>query len=138
MVKKNASLIRSRRRRRQAFTLVEIMIVVLIISVILNMAVPSFVQARNNTQTKACIENLRHIQDAKDEWSIVSKEPGSATPQWSDLAPYMQLGGASQLYCPTAGAPNGIYYINSVDSDPVCSAYGGNPVGTGPHSYDGD
>lgn len=138
MVKKNAGRISLRRRRRQAFTLVEIMIVVLIISVLANMALPAFIQARNNTQTKSCIENLRHIQDAKDEWSIVARQPGSATPQWSDLSPYLQLNGASELYCPTFGAPNGVYYINDIDTDPQCALEGGTPTNPGPHSYTGD
>ena len=132
MVKKTAGRISLRRRRQQAFTLVEIMIVVLIIGVLANLALPAFLQARNNTQTKSCIENLRHIQDAKDEWAIVAKQPDTATPQWSDLAPYIQLNGASQLYCPTLGAPTGTYTIGNGDTDPVCNSY---PI---THSYDGD
>jgi len=117
-----------RNAARQAFTLVEIMVVVLIISVILNMALPSFIQARNNTQTKACMENLRHIQDAKQEWAIVQQQPGTATPTWSNLAPDLELNGATQLYCPTQG---GTYTINEVDQVPVCNQY---PL---THDYDG-
>jgi competence protein ComGC len=111
------------------------MVVVLIISVILNMALPTFITARNNTQTKACITNLRHIQDAKDEWSIVARQPLTATPAWTDLAPYIQLNGQTQLTCPTKG---GVYVINDVQDVPLCHDYGGTQLNPGPHSYDGN
>ena len=52
------------RRRERGFTLVEIMIVVLIIGILLAIAVPSFMNARERSRANACRANLRQIQAA--------------------------------------------------------------------------
>ncbi len=45
--------------RNSAFTLVEIMIVVAIIGLLVAIAIPNFVRARNTSQKNICINNLR-------------------------------------------------------------------------------
>ena len=52
--------------KKSGFTLVEIMIVVAIIGLLAAIAIPSFVKARNQSQTNACINNLRQMDAAKD------------------------------------------------------------------------
>ncbi|MCL6624082.1 MAG: prepilin-type N-terminal cleavage/methylation domain-containing protein, partial [Fimbriimonadales bacterium] len=56
-------------RRRKGFTLVEIMIVVLIIGILLAIAIPNFMRARETSRTKSCISNLRQIDAAKEQWA---------------------------------------------------------------------
>ena len=55
-------------RNRFGFTLVEIMIVVLIISILFSIDVPNFVTARNSSRARACIQNLKEIDSAKTQW----------------------------------------------------------------------
>ncbi|MCW3061592.1 MAG: prepilin-type N-terminal cleavage/methylation domain-containing protein, partial [Capsulimonas sp.] len=52
------------RNKKSGFTLVEIMIVVLIIGILLAVAIPSFVQARESSRAKSCIANLKQIDSA--------------------------------------------------------------------------
>ena len=52
------------------FTLVEIMIVVAIIGLLAAIGIPNFVKARETAQTNACINNLRVIDEAKQQWAL--------------------------------------------------------------------
>lgn len=55
---------------RKGFTLVEIMIVVAIIGLLAAIAIPSFMRARTTSQMNGCINNLRQIEAAKDQFAL--------------------------------------------------------------------
>ena len=55
---------------RNGFTLVEIMIVVAIIGLLAMIAIPSFMRARTTSQMNGCINNLRQIEAAKDQYAL--------------------------------------------------------------------
>ena len=59
-------------KKQQGFTLVEIMIVVAIIGLLAAIAIPSFMKARTTSQAKACINNLRQIESAKEQWALAA------------------------------------------------------------------
>jgi len=61
------------RGTKQGFTLVEIMIVVAIIGLLAAIAIPSFMKARTTSQMNACINNLRMIESAKEQWAMANK-----------------------------------------------------------------
>lgn len=62
--------IKEAKAMRRAFTLVEIMIVVLIIGVLLGIAVPNFSRAREQARAKACIQQLKLIDSAKEQYAL--------------------------------------------------------------------
>jgi hypothetical protein len=78
-------------------------------------AIPNFVKARNTAQQNACINNLRQIDGAKQQWALENKKPETATPEKSDILMYFNSG--KFPVCPAGGT----YTINSVDTKPVCS-----------------
>jgi type II secretion system protein G len=82
------------RRRERGFTLVEIMIVVLIIGILLAIAVPSFMNARERSRANACRANLRQIQAAKEQWAMANNQGPTATPGWADLVPRLHAAAA--------------------------------------------
>lgn len=118
----------SRRPRRQAgFTLVEIMIVVLIIGVLLNIALPSFVGARDKSRAQACIKNLNDFQVAKEQYAMDNKIPASSTTAvtWSNLTPYVRTSPFTDpVLGPLCPASTTIHYsFNTLAVPPSCPYY---------------
>ena len=108
-----------RLKKSKGFTLVEIMIVVLIIGILLAIAVPNFIKARESSRTRTCVANLRQIEAAKEQWAMEMKKTSADTPAWADLvgaAAYMK----AQPSCPSGGN----YTIGDVATNPSCSIGG--------------
>jgi prepilin-type N-terminal cleavage/methylation domain-containing protein len=103
------------------FTLVEIMIVVAIIGLLAAIAIPNFVRARATSQKNACINNLRQIDGAKQQWALEQHQVSTATPVSADIQPYLGRGAAGTYpTCPASGA----YTIAAVNVPPSCSLNG--------------
>lgn len=105
------------------FTLLEIMIVVAIIGLLAVLAIPSVVRARNTAQQKACINNLRQIDSAKQSWALENKVGLTAVPTSDLLQPYMGRGSGGPLPC--CPSDNSVtfgtsYSINGLQSAPTC------------------
>ncbi len=107
------------RRRRGGFTLIEIMIVVLIIGILLAIAVPNFMKARESSRTKSCVANLKQIESAKEQWAMDTRAASGAAVTDANLfgaALYIKV----KPLCPSGGD----YTIGNVDANPTCSIGG--------------
>ena len=87
------------------FTLVEIMIVVAIIGVLAAIGIPSFVKARSRSQATACINNLRQIEAAVQQFAIEKgKRVGDEVSYPDDITAYIKLNSENSIPpCPAGG-----------------------------------
>jgi len=79
--------------------------------------IPGFIAARLVRSSNACVNNLRVIAGAKEQWALENgKTNGIVT--WADIKPYMGRGPEGSLpICPQGG----VYTIGRLGEDPTCS-----------------
>lgn len=97
---------------------VSIALSILVLPLFVAIAIPSFVKARDNARTAACINNLRLIESAKDQAAIDNGyTEGTVVPE-QEISKYMPAGRA--FICPKGGT----YSANPIGKDPSCSVHG--------------
>jgi prepilin-type N-terminal cleavage/methylation domain-containing protein len=105
------------KKLKAGFTLVEIMIVVAIIGLLAAIAIPNFVKARQTSQTNACINNLRIIDAAKQQWALETGQGTGASPSSGNIVPYLGRSGSVMPTCPIGQSA---YTINLLTNVPTC------------------
>jgi len=105
--------------RKAAFTLLEIMIVVAIIGLLAAIGIPNFLRARATSQANVCINNLRQVEAAVNQWAMeTGQTSGTPIPNVSTVSTYIKLNsGGNVPICPTSGS----YITTSVGLVPQVS-----------------
>ena len=98
---------------KRGFTLVEIMIVVAIIGLLVAIAIPNFLRAREEARANSCVANLKQIEGAKERWAMSTGAAQAAVPGTTDLAPdFLKI----NPECPSSG----VYVLGAVNAVPTC------------------
>jgi len=97
-------------KKRKGFTLVEIMIVVLIIGILLAIAVPNFITARQNSRAQTIIATLKQVEAGKDQCAM---DKGLTTGDTcADYTPYLKK-------WPPTWPVTGAFVDGAVGTDPT-------------------
>lgn len=86
-------------RRRKAFTLIELLIVILILAILMAVALPLYLAAVSDSQIKTCRSNMQTIANAEAAWKT-SDSSHTYTTNLSNLN--ANLG--STPVCPSGGS----------------------------------
>ncbi len=116
-------------RSGSGFTLVELMIIVAVIGLLAALVIPNGLRAYARVQRQVCIENLRQLDRAKQQWALDSGQGGSATPTELEIAPYLNRSGSTANFVCPADPGKGkkskrsfdtSYRMNEVTNAPTC------------------
>jgi hypothetical protein len=91
---------------------------IFLIPMMLAIAIPNFVKARDVAMQNACSNNLRMIDGAKQRWALENDKKAGDVPTAADLKPYFKSGVFP--VCPAGGT----YTIGAVSNAPTCSVPG--------------
>ena len=110
---------KSSKMKVKGFTLIEIMIVVGIIGMLAAIAIPNWVHARTTSQTNACINNMRQIFGATQQWALDNRKGPDEPVVLENVLPYLR----NAVTCPAGGSDatfGSSYTLTTVATPPVC------------------
>jgi|SRR5688572_1180102 prepilin-type N-terminal cleavage/methylation domain-containing protein len=133
-------------RSRSAFTLVELLVVIVIIGILAGLLLPQIARAIHNARVTACASNLRSLWSSQLNWAAQHGGPGKTMPAATGSAFWLKLqegdrpivGRYEVFFCPLAGEEIGpgrtsflgpLSNVNKMDDK--------DPVGACRHDGDG-
>jgi hypothetical protein len=84
--------------------------------VVVAAVLPAFIRARTTPASNACVNNLRYIDGATQQWALENHKTTNDVPSWEDVRPYLSRDGKIPT-CPHGGT----YTLGRLDKPPTCS-----------------
>jgi len=123
-VESNRVNIEKKASSKLGFTLIEIMIVVSIIGLMAAVAIPGMLRARARAQENTCIDNLRLLDGAKQQWALENKASSTTTPTGIQIQSYIGRAAGKLPLCPADSQQTFAtsYSLNDCATAPTCLA----------------
>src|ERR1051326_8923181 len=93
-----------------------ILLAILLAVVVLAVALKGFIRARDTPSATSCINGLRQLDGAKQQWALENSKTSNDIPEWDAITPYLK----NPVSCPDVGA----YTLGRVGELPKCSIGG--------------
>jgi hypothetical protein len=90
-----------------------LLILVPFLCVALLVALPNFIRARSVRAMNSCVNNIRQVQGAKEQWGVENQKTTNDIVTWEDVLPYLQR----KPECPHGGT----YILGRIGEDVRCS-----------------
>ena len=87
-----------------------------LMAVVAAVVLPNLPRARTDRNSNACVNNLRWIDGATQQWAVENGKTTNDLPIWSDVRPYLSRDGKMPT-CPRGGR----YALGRRDKPPTCS-----------------
>jgi len=97
--------------------LLTLFIIIASLGLIATIAIPNFSGRRETAPKNTCINNLRLIDAAIQQWALENNKTNSDSPTWEDIKKYLARGGSEIPKCPLGGT----YKMGTVLDRPTCS-----------------
>ncbi len=112
---------RVRSNREPAFTLIEVMFAIMIVGMLTALAAPSFLNARQKSRKNICIENLRQMDSAVQQWAFENSVAPQNSYAFTNTAILKFLKGSQLPLCPAGG----VYEAGmTIGASPSCTVSG--------------
>jgi len=96
---------------------VEIVIVLGLIALLAAIAVPNLIRTRTAAARSSCINNLRQIDSAMQQWALEQHKPANSAVDYSDIGPYLR----DSVACPAGGTSLAdSYIVANMATEPSC------------------
>jgi len=122
-------MLRRRKFSSKGLTLVEIITVSFIISIIVMIAVPSWMRQRETARSRACQENLTKIDAAKELYAMENNLSNGTPVEMDDLVAQDDGYLKREPVCPAGGE----YLVQPIGTAPSCTYYGKEKFNVPPH-----
>jgi Zn-dependent protease with chaperone function len=94
-----------------------LMITVAVIGLLAAIAIPSFVQARTQSQRNLCINHLRQIEGGKEQWALENKKEQGAAVSLDQIKPFLKTP-EQVMKCPAGGEVD----LGVIGANATCTA----------------
>jgi hypothetical protein len=106
------------KKKSSAALIIKWVALCLFIGLLVAVAIPNFIKPRITFSKPACINNLRQIAAAKQEWALENGKTNGSVVMENEITPYLKGWSRTNFpECPSGGT----YTIGKIGENPTCS-----------------